>query len=381
MKILSYVLIIALLIYNLFYKLVLIKLNDSWLYIFNPLVLLIFSIICFLFLKKNDIKYFKYKKDIIYRVIISSLIYLMIYYLLGLIFGYSKNPYAITYSGIIINLFSIILVIILKEYLRNIFIGKVSFIFLFICFIVFDINFNVIGQLNSFENILNIIGQDFIPIISINLFSFYLCKKGGFIPSSIYQTIINLVILMVSIIPNYEWIINTLFDIMFPLFTYLVIQHRIDKKEKNISKDQAEKFNLPKWIVTFVVIIVFILFGIGAFPLKPVVILTGSMQPSINPGDMLIIEKTDIRNLKVGDVIQYKRKDYSVVHRIVNIVYDKEIKLILKGDNNNAADKDFVREDQIIGIMKYKIPYIGYPTYLIKNLIGGNNNVDIETGS
>ena len=63
------------------------------------------------------------------------------------------------------------------------------------------------------------------------------------------------------------------------------------------------------------------------------------MRPTINEGDLVIIEKVKIENIKAGDIIQYKTKDYSVVHRVVKILKDnQEILLITKGDNNLKND-------------------------------------------
>jgi signal peptidase len=110
------------------------------------------------------------------------------------------------------------------------------------------------------------------------------------------------------------------------------------------------------------------MFFLGVFPIKSSAILTESMKPIINPGDMVIIEKCDINQIKENDIIQYKVKDYTVVHRVIKINFDKT-EIITKGDNNNNIDKP-VSKDQIIGKIRFKIPYIGYPTYIFRKLIG-----------
>lgn len=70
-------------------------------------------------------------------------------------------------------------------------------------------------------------------------------------------------------------------------------------------------------------------------------VLTDSMQPTINPGDIIISKKVDVNELKEGDIITFVApsgtlQGHNITHRIVEIVYneDNSIKhFITKGDN------------------------------------------------
>ena len=56
------------------------------------------------------------------------------------------------------------------------------------------------------------------------------------------------------------------------------------------------------------------------FGYKPFIVLSGSMEPTINTGDLAISKEIDTSTLKVGDIISFKIKDNIVVtHRIVEI--------------------------------------------------------------
>ncbi len=74
-------------------------------------------------------------------------------------------------------------------------------------------------------------------------------------------------------------------------------------------------------------------------------VLTDSMQPTINPGDVIISKKVDVNDLKEGDVITFiapsgPLKGNNITHRIIEIVKNEDgtIKhFITKGDN---APKD-----------------------------------------
>jgi len=128
-----------------------------------------------------------------------------------------------------------------------------------------------------------------------------------------------------------------------------------------------------------------ILFQAGMFNYTPIAIVSDSMKPSFSRGDAVVVKKitaSDIDNLKVGDVIEYAYNNYIIFHRIIAI-YDingsKYIKT--KGDNNSDPDFEYITEDQILGIAKFTIPYIGYPTAILNDLVNKDDKPKIEMGN
>ena len=119
-------------------------------------------------------------------------------------------------------------------------------------------------------------------------------------------------------------------------------------------------------------LLVIVYFTSGYFSHYVIAIASGSMQPSINKGDLVLIEKIqdeDFEKLKVGQVLAYKYGNIIVVHRIVNIINDKgDYYFYTKGDANNTIDNYPITEDMVIGMINLKIPYIGYPTVWVNEL-------------
>lgn len=78
------------------------------------------------------------------------------------------------------------------------------------------------------------------------------------------------------------------------------------------------------------------------------------------------MERVDKRNqddLKKGDVVAFAQDEKIVIHRILSIdIIDGEEYITTKGDNNNTKDVQKKTKDDIIGIVRYRIPYIGYPS-------------------
>ena len=90
-------------------------------------------------------------------------------------------------------------------------------------------------------------------------------------------------------------------------------------------------------------------------------VVTGSMTPKIEVGDIIVIEKVDPASLKKGDVVTYEGskgdlKGLVLTHRIVDIKKDEEdnkYHFITKGDANDTEDPE-ITEDNIRGKMIYK---------------------------
>jgi signal peptidase I len=111
------------------------------------------------------------------------------------------------------------------------------------------------------------------------------------------------------------------------------------------------------------------------------VVLTGSMIPAINPGDVIMVVSDNIKAPKLGDVVVYtgsrfdgtKVADFS--HRIIG--GSKSDGWIVQGDNNPSPDTQRPTSKEIQGVVIGKIPSIGRfltPQFLVLLgivLIGG----------
>ena len=70
---------------------------------------------------------------------------------------------------------------------------------------------------------------------------------------------------------------------------------------------------------------------------------TGSMSPTIEKGDIVIVKIGQQGNEK--DIITYKKDNSFITHRIIKIDGDS---IIAKGDNNNTQDEE-ITKDTVIG--------------------------------
>lgn len=100
-------------------------------------------------------------------------------------------------------------------------------------------------------------------------------------------------------------------------------------------------------------------------------VLTGSMRPYLEPGDMIVDKSIEPEKIEVGDVVTYKTGGVIVTHRVMEVT-DEGGKLLFgtRGDANNTDDGKPVSQEQLIGKVILRIPYGGYIARFIRSPIG-----------
>lgn len=99
-------------------------------------------------------------------------------------------------------------------------------------------------------------------------------------------------------------------------------------------------------------------------------VLSGSMEPEIPVGSLVLAKEVDVTELESGDVITYRLTGNTLVtHRIVE-KNAEEAQLITKGDANDAPDAAPVAFGNVIGEVKMHFPYLGYLTMYIRTPLG-----------
>lgn len=100
---------------------------------------------------------------------------------------------------------------------------------------------------------------------------------------------------------------------------------------------------------------------------KTYTIISGSMQPELNIGDIVVVKEVGDNELNIDDIIAYRSGQNIVTHRIVSINYvNGQKQYTTKGDYNNIEDDEILTIKSIEGKVVNKIKYIGNITILLQ---------------
>ena len=121
-------------------------------------------------------------------------------------------------------------------------------------------------------------------------------------------------------------------------------------------------------LVILVVLCAVFLMGSRLMGYQVFTIISGSMEPEYNVGDLIYVKKVDPQNIKVGDDITFILNEDLVVatHRVVRIDVENQ-HFYTKGLANEIEDSEPVHFNNVIGVPKFSIAKLGYVSNFIQN--------------
>ena len=114
---------------------------------------------------------------------------------------------------------------------------------------------------------------------------------------------------------------------------------------------------------------------ISFFNFRMFTVITGSMKPQYNIGDVLLAKKVDPKSIKVGDNITYQGtvnsfKDKVVTHQVVRIEQNSGKYYFHTKGLANLVEDPIVSEDQVYGKVIYKTLIISFVYKIISTNVG-----------
>ncbi len=302
---------------------------------------------------------------------VSSLLYLMLNCLLGIYFGYYK------YLGYSIDSFfkfilPISIVIISVEIIRRALLAeekRLTFVFSYLISVLAELLIvSNLWQVNSFNEFMDMIGMTLFPAIVSNVLYHYLSKRYGLISIIPYRLVISLYMYVFTIVANIPDAILALINILTPIALYLFIKTVFEKRpQKAVKKKSGWRFVGYAAVAILMISIVMLIsckFRFGAL-----VIGSESMTGEINKGDAIVYERYEDQQIGKGQVIVFEKDKVAVIHRVVDIQRINGVtRYYTKGDANDSLDTGYRTDGDIIGLTRFKISYIGYPTLFIRSL-------------
>lgn len=145
-----------------------------------------------------------------------------------------------------------------------------------------------------------------------------------------------------------------------------------------MSKDNSTGVERSTWrkvwnivsivLVAIVVLIAILLMGAKIIGLKTYSVISPSMQPAYNVGDLVYVKSVEPETIEVGDPITFVLDEKLTVatHRVVGIDLESS-HFFTKGDANETPDSNPVHFKNLIGKVVFKLPLLGYVADWVQN--------------
>lgn len=356
------------------------KFSNIYSNIINPIFWILIAIVCYILFKDEYVNK-KYRFDVLQNVIITLIVFFILYYSIGLIVGFQNTPYSSTFKGIVKNIWSFGVIIFFQEYIREVLINrtgrnKMLLVLITLIFTFLDISkVLVLSEFNAPIKVFQFIVITLNPAIAKSMLLTYLTYKADFLPSLVYKVSLGIYSFIVPFIPNLNWFLIGVIDIVLPFVTFIIVHKNLYKKEEpNIKSNKSKYKGMLLYAPIFVVLTVLVILVSGVFHYQLIAIASNSMNPIFYKGDAIIFEKLskdEKDKIKIGEVIVYNSEGKYIIHRVV----EKKETITgtylykTKGDNNKSPDSKLVEENQIVGKTSLVVKFIGYPTVLLQEAI------------
>ena len=331
------------------------------------ILLLPLAAIMWLFVKKRSI-FSMNKKEVTMLLSIIGVLYVVVYYVAGIKFGFYRNNYFLNIGYLIPNAVIILTTEVIRVVVRAQEDKKADTICYFACVVADALAFGNIYYVSTFNHFMDFVALTIFPSLIANLLYHYLSKRYGILPNAIYRLLTTLYAYLIPAIPSVPDSLMSFVNLFIPIAIFLFIDALYEKKRRYAL---AKKSKLAPIITALAVIILagIVMLISNQFKYGALVIATESMTGELNKGDVSIFESYDGQPIKKGQVIVFEHNGTMVVHRVVDIErINGQNHYYTKGDANEDADAGFVLNSQVRGIVEFKIPYIGYPTLWLRSL-------------
>jgi signal peptidase I len=134
---------------------------------------------------------------------------------------------------------------------------------------------------------------------------------------------------------------------------------------RNLTTVLRWPLTIASWVAWgFVIGLVVAVTAPALIGLRPMTVLTGSMRPTIQPGDMVVDERISPSQLRVGDIVTFQEPHgtRTITHRVRKLtISEGQAHVTTRGDANDTVEKWQVPTKGSVGRVVYTVPKIGYP--------------------
>ena len=345
---------------------------NSYTRIALAVLIAICAVATWVFIKKRKTESIDSKKVTIILSLLA-IVYLTVFYVMGLFFGYSNAVFTFSPWVLTHQIIPFAVIIISSEIIRSVLITqntKLSKLMTFIIMVMIDMVVYIdVYNMAGAQKIIDVVAFVCLASIANNLLYNYTSNKYGFVGIIVYRLITVLYTYIIPIVPNVEIFFRSIMRMVYPYIIFQILEYTFEKK-KMIIPDEDKRRNLITKIILIIIAVLLAMLISCQFKYGALVIATESMTGSIDKGDAVIYEQFDGQNIEKGQVIIFDKDVTKTVHRVMGIKnVNGELRYITKGDANQQEDDGYITNDEICGIVNFKIQKIGYPSIWLRDIL------------
>lgn len=354
--------------------------NSSYvIYFLYPPALIGLAIGAFLVAKPYPRLVLRSAEDKEYMAAGMTLLWGVGYFLLGLLFTYTRNPLVASPLSVVINMWAYIIPIAALEVVRfsalriagrtRLWFGAV--VLLALATLQVAVLPTMVGI--RAEDIIPRFTSVVLPILLYNAVATYLCVFAGLRAALLFHVGIYIILTALPIVPKFDWYLVGMGALILSMMIYFTVGSTRQDRRLSFRGKVVGKEGVVANAVTAVFVVFFVLFMANVFTYQPLAIMSDSMRTTYARGDLVIvktIKDTDV--IKIGDIIRYQKDTTTITHRVVAVTHSEGgggRVYTTKGDNNRSADAWPVTPDMIGGIIVAKVPLVGFPSIWLYEIL------------
>lgn len=340
----------------------------------------IYAIIVSLFLKKRRFPSIN-KKQVTTLMVVFSILYIAIFYLLGLYFGFERSKILFSFRTIIDFILPLSIIIISSEWIRGTFLSHkleigyktkkkdISIVFTYISMVIIDLLiYTEVYNVRVLDDFLTVLGFIFFSSLSCNLLYNYITNRYGIKGVIIFRLITVLFAYIIPIVPDLYIFFRSFLRMLYPYLIYLVFEKMFSKNDYSMGRQEKRKEMIGNTLIIALAAALVMLISCE-FRYGIIVVGSESMTGTINKGDAVVFEKYTNQEIKNGQVIIFNYNNIQTIHRVVEVQrINGEYRYYTQGDANKRKDEDYRTKEDIYALVDLKVKYIGYPTLWVREL-------------
>ena len=334
------------------------------------LLVISFFVVKKLLYKRNTVSL--YHKQVTILLGLLAVVFLLIFYMLGLYFGFGSSLIKFDLKTLSVIMIPTAAIIVISEIIRSIFLAEksmISKVLTTIAMILIDLTlYTNMSQITTYDGFISIVSFSLLASIAGNLLWNYTSVRFGYKPAIIFRLIMTLYEFVIPVVPNVFLYFRCFLRMVYPYIIYLILEVLYSKTDFAVAVKDKKRDNIITGVLLVIMILIIMLISCE-FKYGLLVIGTGSMAGSIDVGDAVVYESYEGQKIKEQQIIIFKRDNMNVVHRVVDI---KEVngvtRYYTKGDANKQNDTGYRTKEDIVGVVEFKIKYIGHPTLALRKM-------------